>query len=117
MGLKDIDKSDKKRTAEEENRKDKDFYKEHSKFVIYTRDKVLVYEIFAYYDIEEDGDIYHISFEDDNEFERLLEGMVRRRYYDTGVTAGTGDKVITLSTCSGEGERFVIHAKRVRDEA
>ena len=96
--------------------KTEEFYEDHQYFTIYTEDRVYRYRIFAYYDISEFGDIYTVGFEPDGEFQTFIDDMMRRSYYDTGVRADKQDKVITLSTCSTTGKRFVINAKRIEGE-
>lgn len=93
--------------------KTEEFYEQHQFFTIYTLDQVYRYQIFAYYDISELGDIYTIGFEPNEEFETFIGKMLKRSYYDTGVDVTAQDKVITLSTCSTEENRFVINAKRL----
>lgn len=92
-----------------------EFYQENQYFTVYTQDQVYRYQIFACYDISESGDIYTIGFAPDEEFGAFVDEMKRRSYYDTGVEATKQDKIITLSTCSATGKRFVINAKRVED--
>lgn len=93
--------------------KTEQFYDEHQYFTIYTEEHVYRYQIFAYYDIAETGDIYMIGFEPDEEYQKFINKMRRRSYEDTGVEVTEKDKVITLSTCSTEGNRFVVNAKRI----
>lgn len=93
--------------------KKKEFYEQHQFFTIYTLDQVYRYQIFAYYDISEVGDIYTIGFVPGEDFEAFIGKMLRRSYYDTDVEVSAQDKIITLSTCSTEGNRFVVNAKRV----
>lgn len=92
--------------------KTEEFYEEHQYFTIYTDEEVYRYRIFAYYDIPEDGDIYTIGYSADDEFGKFIDKMKRRSYYDTGVEVTKDDKIVTLSTCSTTGNRFVINAKR-----
>lgn len=93
--------------------KTEDFYQGNEYFTIYTESAVYRYQIFAFYDIPEDGDVYTIGFEADDTFQTFVDAMKKRSYYDTGVSVTKEDKVITLSTCSTEGNRFVVHGKRV----
>lgn len=93
--------------------KTEEFYEAHQYFTIYTEDHVYRYQIFAYYDIVETGDVYMIGFLPDEEFQEFINQMLRRSYYDTDVEVTAQDKVITLSTCSTEGNRFVVNAKRI----
>ena len=96
--------------------KTEEFYTGNEYFTIYTLDRVYRYQIFAYYDIPVDGEIYNVSFGPDDTFQELLDHMKQRSYYDTGVEAKSSDKVITLSTCSTKGNRFVVNAKRIDEK-
>lgn len=98
------------------NYKTKDFYEGNEYFTIYTLDSVYRYQIFAYYDISMYGDVYNNQFGPDDFFQGFIDNMVKRSYYDTGVKPVKTDKIVTLSTCSTEGNRFVVNAVRVDDE-
>lgn len=95
------------------NYKTKDFYEGNEYFVIYTENSVYRYRIFSYYDISEESDVYTVGFGPDENYRNFVNKMLKRSYYDTGVEVTEQDKIITLSTCSTEGNRFVVHAKRV----
>lgn len=60
---------------------------------------------------------YHLFVEadDEEEFTEYIEKIKKLDYYDTGVSAEFGDKLITLSTCeySLTNGRLVVVAKRV----
>lgn len=60
---------------------------------------------------------YHlfVEAEDEEEFNAYIERIKKLDYYDTGVTAEYGDKLITLSTCEYTltNGRLVVVAKRV----
>ena len=94
------------------NYKTKDHYKGNEYFTIYTLDKIYRYQIFAYYDISMYGDVYNNQFGPDDYFQMFIDNMVKRSYYDTGVRPVKTDKIITLSTCSTTGNRFVVNAVR-----
>ena len=96
--------------------KTEDFYPGNEYFTVYTPDKVYRYEIFAYYDISMYGEIYSVQFKPGELFQEILDNMCRRSYYDTGVRPESTDKIITLSTCSTEGNRFVVNAKRISEK-
>lgn len=96
--------------------KTEDFYPGNEYFTIYTLDKVYRYEIFAYYDISMYGEIYNISFAPGDEFQHIIDNMCRRSYYDTGVKPKSTDKILTLSTCSTKGNRFVVNAVRISEK-
>jgi sortase B len=93
--------------------KSKDFYNDNRYFTVYTETDVHRYEIFAYYDIKSYGNVYTLGFGHDAEFGAFIDQMLRRSYYDCGVSVGEQDQVVTLSTCSTTGMRFVVHAKEV----
>lgn len=93
--------------------KTEDYYAGHQYFMIYTNDMAYRYRIFAYYDIPENDDVYQVGFAPDDTFQTFLNDMKRHSYEDTEISVTKDDKVITLSTCSTEGYRFVVHAVRV----
>lgn len=90
-----------------------EFYENNQYFTVYTADHIYRYQIFAYYDIEMDADLYTVGFRPDETFENFVDRMCRRSYLDTNVSADREDKVLTLSTCSTKGNRFVVNAKRI----
>ncbi len=57
-----------------------------------------------------------INANSEEEFNSYMEEMAAMSLYDTGVTAGYGDSLLTLSTCdnSQTDGRFAVVAKRVR---
>ncbi len=95
------------------NYKIKDHYKGNEYFTVYTLDSVYRYQIFAYYDISMYGDVYHNQFGPDEYFQMFIDKMVSRSYYDTGVKPKKTDRILTLSTCSTKGNRFVVNAIRI----
>lgn len=91
----------------------KDYYQENKYFTIYTPDGAFRYEIFAWYEAAEDDSVYQVGSWEEESFGEFVAQMIKRRYRDTEVTAGKNDKIVTLSTCSSAGMRFVVHGKRV----
>ncbi len=51
------------------------------------------------------------------QFDGYIQRAKEKAFYDTGVSAEYGDKLITLSTCeySGQNSRLVVVAKRVTE--
>jgi len=102
--------------------KKESYYKEHATFQFSTLYEKEEYEIlavilskvyrksedvFKYYQIEKTGT--------PAEFDAYIQNIKKLALYDTGVTAGYGDKLIVLSTCeysSEEGRLAVIARKR-----
>ena len=96
-----------------------DFYDEHRYITFDTLTEHHTYEIFAVFATTAtigEGFAYHdyIDCTEDefNEFVRLCKKL---SFYDTGVTASYGDKLITLSTCeyTRVNGRLVVVAKRI----
>ncbi|MBP1592034.1 MAG: class B sortase [Oscillospiraceae bacterium] len=71
---------------------------------VYDADQV----VFKYYQF--------IDAHSEEEFASYMNEMSRLSYYDTGVTAHYGDRLLTLSTCdyNEENGRFVVVAKKIR---
>ena len=92
------------------NYKTEDFYDDHAYFTIYTKEHTYRYQIFAYRDVPETDSVYTIGFMPDEIYQNFLNEMVKKSYIDTGVTVTKEDKIITLSTCSSEGYRFIVQA-------
>lgn len=89
------------------------YYEENPCFMIYTPQASYRYEIFAYYDVKENDSIYRIGFIPNDTFAEFIQQMKKKSYRDTGIEVKKEDKVVTLSTCSEQGKRFVVNAKRV----
>jgi sortase B len=60
---------------------------------------------------------YHqfVNAADEVAFDEYVSRCKALSFYDTGVTAAHGDKLITLSTCeyTRQGNRLVVVAKRI----
>lgn len=97
--------------------KTENFYEDNQYFTIYTTDMAYRYQIFSYRDVAETDGVYTVGFAPDEAFGAFVAEMIRHSYEDTGVAVTQEDKVMTLSTCSTEGMRFVVHAVRVDEHA
>ena len=102
--------------------KSKDFWSEHRIITFNTLTDKQEYEIVAvfrtvvYIDTPEAFKFYRfIDAERANEFDDFIAKCKELSFYDTGVTAEYGDKLITLSTCeySRNNSRLVVVAKRI----
>lgn len=85
-------------------------YEEHVYQVMYVFRSRLYNEddvVFKYYQF--------IDVNSEEEFNSYMNEMQELSFYDTGVTAHYGDKLLTLSTCDyhEENGRFVVVAKRI----
>lgn len=72
------------------------------------------YQIFSCHEAEVTDITYTIGYGADDMYAEFLNSIKGSSLYDTGVEVGTGDSVITLSTCTKSGsDRFVVHAKKL----
>ena len=79
---------------------------------------VAVFRTVVYTDTPEAFKLYRfIDAESANEFDDFIARCKELSFYDTGVTAEYGDKLITLSTCeySRNNSRLVVVAKRIEE--
>lgn len=73
-----------------------------------------MWQIFSVYKIETESYYLTTNFSTDMEYERFLSTIKERSLYDFNVTLSKRDKILTLSTCSGEYNRIVVHAKLIK---
>ncbi len=93
--------------------KDPEFLEEHPMVDIYLPDGSLChYLVFAAYETEEMFP-YRYLFSDDEDFQEFIEDSVSSSYYDTGITPGKEDRILTLVTCTknfDEKKRNIVQA-------
>ena len=95
---------------------DASFWKEHPYIYIQTGDGVQVYQIYSCYRCDEDSPVYSFGLEAETEvFGAYLNQTLDQAAYQTGITPGEKDSILTLSTCTNEydTERFVVHGVRL----
>ena len=104
--------------------KNKDFWSGHKTITFNTLTDKQEYEIVAvfrtvvYTDSPDAFKYYRfVDASDADEFDSFLSKCKELSFYDTGVTAEYGDKLITLSTCeySRNNSRLVVVAKRMAE--
>lgn len=102
------------------NYKKEDFWKNNRYIHFDTLQQRQTYEVIAAFKISasvDNGFQYHtyVDFADAEDFDDYVQQCKQRAFYDTGVTASYGDKLITLSTCEkGNSDmRIVIVAKKI----
>lgn len=79
---------------------------------IVTDSGILRYEIFSSYLANIDSATYRIRFPESEDREAFLDMALENSQISTGLTPGSADRIITLSTCTGMGyeSRRVVHA-------
>ena len=70
------------------------------------------YEIFAAGEVSVESDVYRLGLRSDSSRQSFLDSCLALSALNTGVTPHTYDKVLTLSTCTGNGHatRWVVQA-------
>ena len=104
--------------------KSKDFWEEHKTFRFDTLYVKQTYEIIAVFKTAvytgSENEFRYYQFVDaatKEQFDGYIQRAKEKAFYDTGVSAEYGDKLITLSTCeySGQNSRLVVVAKKVTE--
>lgn len=92
--------------------RDKGFWEKNQYFTVYSPKTVYRYRIFSYEEAVSGGDIYKVGYKPGEEYREFIRRMVEDSAVDTGIKPQTGNKILTLSTCTEEGDagRLVIHA-------
>ena len=101
---------------------DEDFYRDHKYIRFDTMEGFGEYEGIAAFKTvaySDDGFRYDrfVRAERKEDFDEYVAKCKKLSFYDTGVTAKYGEKLITLSTCefSRQNGRMVVVAKKVND--
>jgi sortase B len=102
-----------------ESYKSKDFYLEHPIIRFDTRAGFGRYEIIAVFKVNPAAFKYNefINAADQAEFDEYVSRCMVLSFYDTGLTANYGDKLISLSTCeySANNNRLVVVARKIEE--
>jgi len=93
--------------------KQKSYYKSHPCVYITDDSGARKYDIFAAYEVSTQGDTYRIGQQSDSTKQAYIDYCLAQSLYDTGVVPTVSDKIVTLSTCTGNGHatRWVIQAR------
>lgn len=70
------------------------------------------YDIFAAYEVSTDGLTYATAFADTQSLQKYIDYCLQKSVLDTGLQPTVEDKLLTLSTCTGNGHtaRWVVQA-------
>jgi sortase B len=102
-----------------ENYKRRDFYEEHPVIRFDTRAGFGEYEIISAFKVSPADFPYNafVSAADGAEFDEFVRRCKALSFYDTGVSARYGDKLICLSTCeySARDNRLVVVARKIME--
>ena len=89
-----------------------DYWRQHPSVYIVLDDAVYRYDIFAVEEAGIKGIVYRLDIEEKHLEEEFLQYCKNRSVYDTGLTPGADDRVLSLSTCTGtlsQTSRWVLH--------
>ncbi len=93
-----------------------DWYNNKSNHVIRlsTQSENTMWQVFSVYKILEESYYITTDFSDDTEYSKFLKTIKNRSVHDFGVGVSSDDKILTLSTCSSNNKRIVVHAKLIK---
>lgn len=93
------------------------YYRRDTHYIyLYAENKNYVFEVFSVYTIQKETYYLQTNFTNSKEYERFLTILQSRSKYYFPTTVTNKDKIITLSTCSRNDNRTVVHAKLIHEE-
>lgn len=97
----------------------KDWYEnaDNHKIVLVTEYGTYYYQVFSTYSIKPEDYYINTEFKNNNEFDKFVNKLKTRSIYDYKTEVFKEDKILTLSSCIGDGtKRVVLHAKLIENE-
>lgn len=73
-----------------------------------------MWQIFSVYKIPVETYYITTQFTTSSQYKAFLETITKRSIHQFNTTVDSSDKILTLSTCSGEDDRIVVHAKLIK---
>ena len=91
--------------------------KRNLKIKLITEKKKYTYKVFSTYSIEPEEYYLTTAFNKKEDYYKFLSTIKKRSNYDYKTLVNKTDKVLTLSSCIGRGEkRVVLHAKLIKEK-
>ncbi len=92
---------------------DPKYLEQHPYIYIVTEEGVFRYEVYSSYKAPIDSPAYGLSFNQKETREEFFLYALEHSVKDTGVIPQLSDRIVTLSTCTGNGydSRWVVHAR------
>ncbi len=75
-----------------------------------------LFEIFSAYHIKTTDDYLNTNYDDLGEYQEFLDMLQTRSMVDFNNKVTSQNKILTLSTCYNNWEKFVVHAKLIKQE-
>lgn len=93
-----------------------DWYTDKSNHVIRLSTQIenTMWQVFSVYKIPEETYYITTDFSNDTDYSKFLKKIKSRSVHDFGVNVSSSDKILTLSTCSSNNKRLVVHAKLIK---
>lgn len=93
--------------------RDKQFFDEHREIIVYQENKILTYKIFAAYVYDNRHLLLSFDYEDENIYRNYLNNILTKRDMSSNIDTTVGvtekDRIITLSTCTGnDATRYLV---------
>jgi len=73
-----------------------------------------LWQVFSIYHIPTTNDYIQTNFSTDDEFLTFANMLKNRSIYNFNTILDKNDKILTLSTCYGNDEKLVVHAKLIK---
>ena len=84
---------------------------------LYTESNEYKYQVFSTYEIKPEDYYITTNFKNNDNYVYFLNIIKARSNYNYKVELGKDDKILTLSSCLGEGQkRVVLHAKLIKEQ-
>ncbi len=98
------------------NFRDEDVYNKSKYFWIFTKDIIYQYRIISARVVEDAGSAYQMVFRRTKDFQDFLDEAMENSEVDNSmVSVSTDDRIVTLSTCTGDSAtRFIVQGKLVQ---
>jgi len=100
--------------------RDENFFNNHRYVIFNTIYEDNVWEVFAFFKTHTSFNYIKVFFKSEKQFLDLAAEMKRRSIYDTGIEIQSGDRILTLSTCTnirGEPDtRYVLCARMIKNK-
>ena len=89
---------------------------DNQKIVLVTEKGTYYYQVFSTYSIKQEDYYINTEFKNNDEFDKFIKELKSRSIYDYKVEVSGENKILTLSSCIGDGtKRVVLHAKLIND--
>ena len=75
-----------------------------------TEKQLMFWKVFSVYRIPNTSDYITVNFGSDGAFKSFIDMVKDRSAYNFNTNVSASDRVLTLSTCIGTGDRMVLHA-------